>query len=154
MSRRRKTPEPESAAWESYRPTEARYWFYGGPWIPPEEITPGGNYMIKAAKFATHLKDKARADHVAKVLAKEQADLTRETVYYCALHGQGYKALRYDWQRERYEQNNVKLDEPSALHYALANTYQAIAEKKANVPVLDRLLASLERYTSPLFHWK
>lgn len=153
MPRRKKktVKPPESAAWESWRPHEARYWMYEGPWVPPDGIEPSATGQIAGDVYASQTPD-TRARSVGALLNAARADLATNLAHYLDLHGRGVEALPYDWQRDAVRRGGGIPGDPNALHYHFGNTYGQIARLKRMIPIYEAILADLERATLPLFH--
>jgi hypothetical protein len=153
MPRRKKKPtEPaESAAWESWRPHEARYWMYEGPWVPPDEIEPFATGQV-AGDIRPYEKPATRAKSVGKMLDDARADLATSLAHYLDLHGRGVEALPNEWQRDAVRRGGGIPGDPNALHYHCGNTYGQIARLRRMIPVYEAILESLDSATLPLFH--
>jgi hypothetical protein len=153
MPRRRRNPTdpPDSTHWSSYRPNESKYWFHGGPWVPPEKIEPLGG--PRPEHIRPHERPETRLKSVSKLLDEARRQLDVEIKLYRDLHERGVEALPWGWMRERIRNREYDPDEPNHLHYQLCNCYGNIARLKAAIPAYEAVLAAIEPASAPLFHW-
>jgi hypothetical protein len=154
MGRRKRGSKdpPESVAWSSYTPYQAKYWLYGGPWVPPEEIPPEKGY--RPENIRPHELPATRIKSVTKMLDEARVALEKATGIYTEVHKRGIEALPWDWERERMLKGDYPKGEPNAIHYRLCNAYHDISRCRALVPVYESILDGLDSHSAPLFHWK
>src|SRR3954447_15192276 len=97
MGRRRRNPKdpPDSTHWSSYRPNQAKYWFYGGAWIPPEKIPPKAS--MRPEDVRSHERPVTRMKSVAKMLDEAVDTLATSIEHYRDLHERGAEALEWEW---------------------------------------------------------
>src|SRR3954471_23294466 len=129
MGRRRNPKDPpDSTNPSSYRPSEAKYWFYGGEWIPPEKIKPRTH--TRAEGVRPYEKPATRYKSVGKLLDEGVEGLAKAIAHYRDLHERGGEALEWEWAREKIRKGECSPAEPNHLHYALLNAYCTIEKLK------------------------
>jgi hypothetical protein len=153
MGRRRRKPgdPPDSTHWSSYRPGESKYWFYGGPWVPPEKIEPAKGYSADPEHIRPYEKPATRFKSVSKMLDEAIPQLAQEIEHYRDLHERGVEALPWDWMRDKIRNGQCDRNEPNHLHYSLCNCYGNIARLKAMIPVYEQIIDGLTPGQMPLF---
>ena len=151
MGRRRRKPTdpPDSTHLSSYRPNEAKYWLYGGKWIPPEKIAP--RTYTRAENVRPYEKPATRFKSVGGLLDEARDALVKVIAHYRDLHEQGVEALPWDWMRDRIRNGEYDRDEPNHIHYQLCNCYGNIARLKAMIPVYQEIVDGIEPSMMPLF---
>src|SRR3954454_22831766 len=132
MAPRRRTGEPpDSTHWSSYEPHQAKYWLYGGKWVPPDKILPASGYSAEGIR--SHEKPLTRAKSVSKMLDEASLALVNSISQYVDLHERGAEALTWGWEKEKLAR--CLPDEPTPLHYSLCCCYHSIARCKALIPI-------------------
>lgn len=145
-----KTDAPESAAWAEHPPRTPKYWFYGGPWVPPDQIVAGPSTPKPEHVRATETPGVRQAS-VAKLLADAEDKLPERIAHYLDLRKRGIEALPWEWAKEAMRKNPDR-GTPNDLHFAFSNVYRDIEELRGQIPVYRQLLVELESATMPLFH--
>jgi hypothetical protein len=153
MSRRKKDPKvPRSTAWEEYRPQDALYWKFGGPFIPPDEIEPE---PYDASYTASHLKNPVkRTEYILSLVENYEKDLAEAIAYYGRLNELGIDALKFEWHREE----DRKLDASPGDWTMVArdvdrhreSTYRTIRMRKGQIAAYRKLVAEIEADKFPL----
>lgn len=150
----KKPPPPESVDWKEYRPDQAQYWMYKGPWIAPEDIPPD---KLLPEWLGPGLKSEGRRKYVRIVMEEAGKDLVRQTARYLAVHDKGMDGIEpflvENW-RQRVHCGSVKPGEPDPVSQQLASCYRSIRYSKGRIKAGDEALNGIERDSQPLFHWK
>jgi hypothetical protein len=151
MGRRRRKPgdPPDSTHYLSWRPNEAKYWFFGGKWIPPEKIEP--RTYTRAENVRPYEKPPTRLKSVGKLLDEAQTELTKVLALYRDLGERGVDALEWDWMKEKIRKGECDPREPNHLHFSLCNAYSNIEKLKGDIPVYEAIIDGLTPGQMPLF---
>jgi hypothetical protein len=140
---------PDSTDWRSYEPADPKYWMYGGPFVPPDEIPPWQGWAKKPGDIRPHERPATRLENVSRMLDDARHDLETCLARYVGLHERGEDALRWDWQKGLKSAPG----EPTEVQKELAYAYREIGAYRQVIPVYESIVDGLDSLTAPLFHW-